>query len=1022
MRVLCSLLLLTLAAPSALRAQVEISTATLGDLRARAIGPAVMSGRISALAVSPADSQQIYVGAAGGGVWHSSDGGASFQPIFDDYASSIGALALDPGDDKTVWVGSGESWVRNSVGVGDGLYRSRDGGRSFQHMGLEQSEHISQIIVHPQDSNVVWVAALGPLWSPGGQRGIYKTVDGGKSWRCVLSDNDSTGAADLVIDVQEPDILYASLWEVRRTPYSFHSGGPGSGLYKSVDGGESWSRLQEGLPEGHLGRISLALAPSRPNRVYAIVESEKTALYRSDDAGASWSRMDESSNTIVRPFYFGEIVVDPVDYNRVYRPAYSLTISTNGGKSFESTGFASGVHPDHHAYWVDPRNPDYQLTATDGGLYRSLDRGRSWDFLANLPISQFYQVRYDMQNPYWVYGGLQDNGSWRGPSDARGGIANHMWENLGGGDGFHVWPDPSDPQAVYWESQGGNVQRLDLGIGDSQNIRPFVSGEELRFNWNTPIHIGAASQALYVGAQHLFRSQDQGRSWKRISPDLTSDDPSKQLQEESGGLTVDNTTAENHCTLYSISESPLDSEIVWTGSDDGRVQVTRDGGGSWSDVTGNLPQLPRAAWVSSVHASRHSPSRVYVTVDNHRNGDQDLYLYLSDDWGATWTRLQSEAMEGFARVIRDDPVNPDLLFLGSESGLFVSLDRGGHWARFEGGLPRVSVRDLAIHPRQHDLIIATHGRGIYIVDDLTPLRHITPQAAEAEVAMLPSRPFELSSGFDSRQRFQAGQWTGQGRGEMAAVAYHLRKRHIIGDLKVEIFDGEGNLVISLPGGKRKGINRVQWAMRGRAPQIAPSPTLQAVPALGPLVPEGTYQVRLTKGKKSYDGQIHLRLPDDYPFAPHQRRQRRQIIATLYEMQGDLAYLAKAVTQMSQDAEARAQELPQGDQLRQDLEAWAEALDELQGRLVASRQVQGISGEQQLREEVVGLYAAVNLYNGPPTQSQLEQSQAFGRQIDERRADLRVLTERLPQLNQGLQEAGLAPLALLSRQDFDESIR
>ncbi|HSR54269.1 MAG TPA: glycosyl hydrolase [Acidobacteriota bacterium] len=1005
-------------------AQVEITSATLGDLQPRAIGPAVMSGRIAALAVSPSDTTQIYVGAAGGGVWRSNDGGASFEPIFDEHTQSIGALALDPSNGRVIWVGTGEPWVRNSVGVGDGIYRSSDGGRSFQHMGLEDSERIAQIIVHPADSDTVWVAAMGPLWSAGGQRGVYKTADGGKTWEQVLAGSDTTGAADLIIDRQNPDVLYASLWDFRRTAYSFHSGGPGSGLYKSVDGGQNWTLLDNGLPEGELGRISLALAPSRPNRLYAIVESEESALYRSDDAGASWERADDSSNVIMRPFYFGEILVDPQDYRRVYRPAYTLTISSDAGESFEGAGNV-GVHPDHHAYWVNPDDPRHQLTATDGGLYRSLDRGRSWVFLANLPVSQFYQVRYDMQDPYWVYGGLQDNGSWRGPSDARGGVGNHMWQNLGGGDGFHVWPDPSDPQAVYWESQGGNVQRLDIEVGDSQSIRPFATGEdveELRFNWNTPIHIGASSQALYTGAQYLFRSSDQGRSWQRISPDLTSDDPEKQRQAQSGGLTIDNTTAENHCTIYTISESPLDPAIIWTGSDDGRVHVTRDGGQNWNDVTANIQDLPEAAWVSSVHASPHAAGRVYAAFDNHRSGDRALYLYRSDDFGLTWSSLAQDSVQGFGRVLRDDPVNPDLLFAGTESGLFISLDGGGHWAALQG-LPAVSVRDVAIHPRDHDLVMATHGRGIYILDDLTPLRHLNTQAVMAEAALLPSRPVQLSSGFDTRQRFQAGNWNGQGRGEMAVIAYHLRKRHILGDLKVEIFDGDGNLVITLPGGKRKGLNRVQWAMRGEAPQVAQSPTLEAVPALGPLVAEGTYKIRLTKGKNTYEGDLQLILPDEFPFTPQQRRQRRDLISTLYEMQDDLAYLAQAVASLKEEAQARMSEAESSDALTGRLENLVEELDRLQGQLVVSRKVQGISGEEQLREKVVGLYANVNFYNGPPTQSQIDRSQALAQEVAQRREDLESLFEQdLPALNQALESAGFQALTLLSRQAYEESKR
>lgn len=1011
---------------------VTLDSDTLSGLPIRAIGPAAMGGRIADItAVHEGLRLTIYVGSASGGVWKSVDGGTTFKAVFDKQPSlSIGSVAIDPSHPQTVWVGTGESWVRNSVSVGTGIYRSRDGGDNWEAMGLPDSEHISRVVVHPKDSNTVYACALGHLWNSNTERGVFKTTDGGKTWNKLLYRNDSTGCAEMVMDPQDPAVLYAAMWDVRREPHNFRSGGPGSGLFKSTDAGATWHELRKGLPEGDLGRIGIAVAPSNHSRVYAVVEAKNhTAMFRSDDAGESWAETNNSFNVSGRPFYFARLAADPKNVDRVYKPGFFLTVSEDGGKSFSaafsaSEGPGGGNHGDHHALWIDPENPDQMLLGTDGGVYQSLDRGAHWRFLANLPVSQFYHVSADMADPYNVYGGLQDNGTWMGPSRATDGIANRHWRNIDLGDGFCAFSDPSDADYAYAEYQGGMISRFRKSTGESKEIKPLPRpGEpEFRFNWNAPIHMSPNhSGTIYLGGQFLFRSRDHGESWDRISPDLTTNEPARQHQELSGGLTIDNSDAEKFETIYTIAESPKNGEVIWVGTDDGNVQVTRDGGKHWTNVAKDIPGLPAGTWVSTIEASHFDPAVAYATFDGHAAGDMKTHVYQTKDYGKTWTSLSTSDLIGYAHVVRQDLVNANLLFVGTEFGLFLSIDGGAHWAQFKGGLPNVAVRDIAIHPRESDLMLATHGRGIYILDDLTAIRALTPELLAKDLVMLPSRPSVLALPA-AEQRFDGdAEFRGRTLPEAAAIVYYQKKRHIFGDLKLDIYDAKGRLLTSLQGDKRRGLNRVQWPERAKPPKMPPAAGLveNQYVFFGPQAQEGTYIVKLTKGKETYSSEVKL-VPDPRTKSTAADRElQHKTVTQLYDMLAQLTYIVDATSELREQAKQRAG-AASDDKLRQQLNSLVQKLEDFRSTLVSVKEGGMITGEKKLREHLGELYGAVNGYSGRPTQSQVENTTQMQKKLDEAGAQFQAIaTAQIPLLNTALQGKNLEPLKATSREDWDK---
>src|SRR5438128_1228737 len=925
-----------LAATSSPAQQPTFSSATISGLGARNIGSAAMSGRISAIAGArePSGKITLFVGAASGGVWKSDDGGTRYRPVFDEQpVQSIGAIALDPKNAKNVWVGTGESWTRNSVSIGDGIYKSTDGGETWTHAGLEKSERIAKIAASPKENDTVFAAVPGALWSDSADRGLYKTSDGGKTWTQILKGpNLSTGCTAIAIDPTNPDIMFAAMWDFRRKGWEYRSGGDSptapsaSGLFRSTDGGTSWTEItpevDKGFPKKPYGRIAVAIAPSNAKRVYAFVESPESALFVSDDGGKTWEKRDKSNWMVWRPFYFANLIVDPKNPDRVFKPDGALIVSEDAGRSFAVVGGFEGTHGDAHVVWIDPTNTQTVFVGDDGGMWYSYNGGSKWWKGNNLPVSQFYHVSVDESDPYRVYGGLQDNSSWVGESQYPGGITNAQWENMYNGDGFWMFPDPADADYIYAEYQGGNVARVNRHTHEARNIQPRPDyKEKLRYNWNTPIALSPNEKGtIYIGAQFLFRSRDHGQTWERISPDLTTNDPQKQKQEQSGGVTVDNSSAEMHTTIYSISESPKDKNLIWVGTDDGNLQLTRDAGRTWTNVVGNVPGLPKNSWVSWVQASNFDAATAYAAFDRHTFGDMAPYVFRTTDYGKTWTPLvnaqDAKGVRGYAHVIKEDLEKPDLLLLGTEFGLCVSIDSGKNWAQFKGNhFPAVAVRDLAIQPRENDLVLATHGRGIWIVVDIVPLRNLTNDITSQEVAFVSARPVQ--------QRIEGtGGWAngdavfvGDNPPDAAVITYYQRTRHLFGKLKIEILDSTGRVIDEVPASKRPGLNRVTWSMREKPPRVPPAAQIAFSGTRGPRLVPGNYTVRLTKAGKVYETKLNVGFDRRAKFTLEDRKAQYDAAMKVHALFSDESALMDRILFLRRDVAKAASALPENDALK-----------------------------------------------------------------------------------------------------------
>ncbi len=773
----------------------------LEGLSLRNIGPAGMSGRVTAIDVDLSNTDRIYIGTASGGVWLSENGGVSWKPIFDEEETlSIGAIEINQQNPSEIWVGTGEGNPRNSHNSGRGLYKTNDGGKTWKLVGLEKTILIHRIIVHRDDPNTVFVGALGSAWGPSEERGVFKTTDGGKTWDKVLYVDDEVGVGDMVADPNNPNKILVGMWEFGRKPWTFNSGGEGSGLYITDDAGENWKEItaEDGLPKGNLGRIGLAFATNKSNIVYALVEAKVNGLYKSTDGGYNWTLVSDK-NIGGRPFYYAELYVDPSNENRIYNLHTYVTKSDDGGKTFRSIAdYGNGVHPDHHAFWINPYDPDHIIDGNDGGLNISHDGGETWRFATNIPVGQFYHVNVDGDFPYNVYGGMQDNGSWAGPAYVlkSGGIRNHDWQELYFGDGFDVAAKPGDSRYGYAMSQGGNVGFYDRKTGRTAFIKPVhPDAEYLRFNWNAALALEPGNpEGLYFGSQFVHYSSDEGKTWTIISPDLTTNDPEKQKQLESGGLTIDATQAENYTTIISIAPSPVDGEVIWAGTDDGNLQLTRDGGESWTNLSPTIPGFPKGAWIPKLEVSPTNAGEVFVVVNDFRRNNWEPYLFHTKDFGATWTRLvDKNDVASFTVAFIQDDEEPNLMFLGTDDGLYVSFDYGANWNKWNKDFPSVQIRDFAIQNREADLAIATFGRAFWILDDIRPLRAIAStqgKVLEQEFAVFdPPTAYQSSSRSYDGIRFTAqGEFIGDNRGTNGKVAVWKKKSE--DDVEVEEVDKE----------------------------------------------------------------------------------------------------------------------------------------------------------------------------------------------------------------------------------------
>lgn len=977
-RITLKLLAIALAAAPALALQSEAAependpAAAFSSMKARSIGPAGMSGRVTVVEGLDASPNSYYVGTATGGLWWTEDDGLTFTPLWDDQpVPSIGAIAVYQASPEIVWVGTGEANPRNSSSVGNGVYRSLDGGQSWSHLGLEHTEKISRILVHPSDPDTCWVAALGTTWGENPERGVFRTTDGGATWEKVLYIDERTGAADLVLDPANPEKLIAAMWDHRRWPHFFRSGGPGSGLFVTMDGGDTWTQRtsEDGLPAGELGRMGLAICRTQPNVVYALVEAETNAFLRSDDGGRTFRTMTRGNDVANRPFYYADIRVDPQDPDRIYNLASTVTYSVDGGKSF-STLVGWTVHPDHHAMWIDPNDPEHIVEGNDGGLAISRNHGETWRFARNLPLAQYYHINVDMAVPFNVYGGMQDNGSWRGPSSVweNGGIRNHHWDEVGFGDGFATIPLPGSSTEGYAMSQGGALMRWNVVTGERKGIRPDgPEGVDLRFNWNAGIAVDPFDpDGVYYGSQFLHRSGDRGDSWDVLSGDLTTDNPEWQRQGESGGLTPDVTAAENYCSILTIAPSALQEGLIWVGTDDGRLHVTRDGGDTWESLEAKLFDVPRSTWIPHVEAGKHSADVAYVVCDDHRRANWEPYVFRTADGGQTFTRLDTDGVRGYPHVIEEDPVDPDLLFLGTEFGMWVSRDGGASWFKWTHGLPTTPVTAIHVHPRDHDLVIGTFGRSAFVIDDIRPLRGAAEGDADAMVRMCDPPPaYQYRTKQTGASRFPAnGEYRGQNRPRGALLSFHVadfEDRPAQASITIEGADGVP--VKRIKRDVRTGVNRVVWRFDGAGFRGANDTTPALELGGGPELLPGTYTVRVTLGEHESEASLEVLADPRVDVPMEERRAKLDAILAAGEISSTFsvaqARLRRAKADLEQiEALARRDRDPEVDEDAEDfvhpqqplldaLDAAGERLDEISEAFNGPEEQKGINRRPDL---------------------------------------------------------------------------
>ena len=1025
---------LTLAvAPSVWGQAPDLST-TMSALTFREIGPALMGGRISSLEVVESKPQVFYLGTGTGGLWKTENHGTSWTPLFDDQpTSTIGDVAIDQANPNLVWVGTGEPQNRQSSPWGNGVYKSTDGGTTWSHMGLEATKHIGRVLIHPRDPETVYVAAVGDLWGPNPERGVYRTTDGGVTWALVLSIDEHTGAIDLAMDPNDPSTLFAAMYQRRRTGFGFNGGGPGSGIYRTMNGGDTWTELTDGLPEGDKGRIGLDVFRQDGNVVYALVEAEprsadqgfgggggasKSGLFRSTDRGTTWEKM---SDTNPRPMYYSQVRIDPSNANRIYVLGSSLMVSDDAGRTFRSDG-ATQIHVDHHDLWINPVDPDHLILGSDGGVSASWDGTAHWRMFDNLALGQFYTISHDMRDPYFVCGGLQDNNPWCGPSNTRSfhGIRHQDWYETAYGDGFWTVVDPTDSTIVFSESQGGNMNRYDLITGEKTPMRPITGPREngdtakaYRFNWNSPLFISRHDPAtIYLGGNYLMRSRDRGMSWEEVGElDLTRQIDRSELEimgvlgSEPMMSIHDGTSTYGNLTV--VGESHFTGDVIYAGTDDGNVQVTRDGGETWTNVVDNIPELPDRTYVSRLSPSAHEPGRVYASFDGHRNGDYAAYVYVSENYGQDWRRIDDGLPDGWSvNVVIEHHRAPNLLFVGNEIGIFTSIDRGQSWTRLKNNMPTVPVDDLVIHPRENDLIVGTHGRSAWVLEDIGPLEHLAQVVMASAAHMFPIKTTTMWA--------QKGDWPFYGATYSAPnppratrLRYYVRdeveESH---DFSLVVTDAAGNHVRSFDGPHDRGINEVLWDWRYDRPYDAPQGGgggrggFGGGAPQGPIVMPGTYTVTVHVDGVTSSESVEIHADPRRAMTMADRSARQDVLMSLHDLAAPMNDATEAAQRLN-DQLSEAEDLLgdfEGDvsDLEEELEEIQSELDEISDGLGEARRWAGVAG-------------AIQGSSTLPTEDQLWQVNSAWDAVPPlvERLNL-LLTNRIPTFNDSMNAMGVRP--------------
>jgi photosystem II stability/assembly factor-like uncharacterized protein len=1047
--------LLTLALTGPAQGQDDRLARATAHLEWREIGPAIMGGRITDLALVESNPAIFFVGTATGGLWRTLNHGTTWEPLFDDQpTSSIGDVTIAQSNPNLVWVGTGEPQNRQSSPWGNGVYKSTDAGRTWEHMGLTETMHISRIAIHPMNHDIVYVAAVGHLWGPNPERGVYQTVDGGKTWKLSLFVDEHTGAIDLAMDPGDPETLFAAMYQRRRTGFGFNGGGPGSGIYRTTDGGNAWTELTNGLPEGDKGRIGLDIYRQDGNMVFAIVEAdlrgsfapfgaqqEESArdrvngVYRSTDRGETWEHLSTTNN---RPMYYSQIRVDPNDPERIYLGGARLYVSKDGGKTFTDDA-ASDVHSDHHALWIDPANSNHMILGGDGGVSVSWDRSHTWRQLRNLPLAQFYEIGVDMRDPYYVCGGLQDNGSWCGPSAtlSNQGVRNRDWYNVNGGDGFYTLIDPNDPTIMFAESQGGNLARVDLNTMERVRMRPVprpgndVEEREYRFNWDAPLVMSSHNpMVIYFGANHVLKSTDRGMSWREMSPDLTKQIDRSEL--EIMGVKEDKMLSRHdgissYGNITTVSESPINADVVYAGTDDGNVHITRDGGENWTDLTLKFKDVPDRTYVSRVVSSRFAEGRVYVTFDGHRNDDYRPYVYVSEDYGERWRSLTRGLADGWTvNVIAEHPRTSNLLFLGNEIGVYFSIDRGENWVQLKSNLPTVPVDDIVVHPRDNDLVVGTHGRSIWILPDVAPLEELSNEVMASATHLFRVRK-ATTYNQHTPQGWTPGVYEAPDPPLGALIRYYLRddmaapedvvaegsnggdpalrrrdSRNGNATARITILDQTGATIRELEGPGMAGVQHVMWDLRFEPPYVAEEGEQRAFrgPPRGPKVLPGTYTVRLDAADQTLRTELVVRGDPRVEISPADLEARQQALMSAYRLAKPNYEAGRAVRRLRQQlGEVQALLKESGDAP----EALKTEVDSLQSH------VQDLA--ERLNDAGSNARAgfAIEGSTSRPTDDQLWQLDQAWERIPALIAELNVIiSDQMPALYRQLDEHGIRP--------------